>query len=401
MVNRIVYFLFILLLPLLATAKSGDLNEVFIEYNPKNSLNNVTQHHLWQRQLLTVKLDVVTTHEFSYLKTESRKFDHFKIEYKLSKPVKLENKRFKKSINIYIWPLNEGIHKMVLPTIELFLSARSIQSIHVPEQTFIVKPLPEYLPPGFPVGKIKIDTAYTASSLLPFVLTTNHLASYKIKISSNGLHPDFIPDYANYLTSRDITHLPVSDKKTNLTGSDSFLYSQELSIPIVPKRTGIVSFDTIKISSFDPVDSKIVSYYLKSNHLISINTGIQIALLLVVLLFIYLVIYFLITVLSNLCYRRLIWKRLHQSNSADELSSALMLLTADYSITAKQRNINHCLNLSSWALDWPIENISSYIHDINQLKYSTDKGLSFTEIKSGLLTIMKKHDCFVYYLSTS
>ena len=77
--------------------------------------------NLWQRELLTIRVDCMTDEEFSYYKIETNTDNDSIIESRKLKTVTNKDGFFVKTVMIYIWPLNAGSQQLRLPSVKLML----------------------------------------------------------------------------------------------------------------------------------------------------------------------------------------------------------------------------------------------------------------------------------------
>lgn len=402
MVIRIAIYLIVLVTPIFVNAESLQSNINITYYQSGSQIDNI-EIDLWQRELLTIKVDITTPEEFSYLKlNDSASPTDYILDSSISaKAIKISPNKYQFSILYFIWPADSKPYSLNLPSAKLYLSGKVIQSINIENINFNVKKLPDYLPPGFPVGKISMTSSYQSSSLLPFVTTTGKLTSFTLTTTSTGLHPSAIPNYRNYLTSNSIKQLPGLESPAKLNNKITFRYSSSQTIPIVTDTNGILCFNSFKVLSFDPGPGKVVSYYYSPELLISLNLIFQSLVFLVFIYIVYITMKYSIQISKNIKHRRAIWKSINHSQDANSLSSSLRSLAYKYHLIKVNPDYSPNLHLSFWASHWDDDNLMSSITLLNNLIFSNTSSVSLDEVKQTLISRLKKHESFIYYFATN
>ena len=354
---------------------------------------------LWQRELLTIKIELSSAEEFSYLKPEAVYNQHYITEHAILKTPSINNKPpFVKTILIYIWPLEHGYQQMPLPAVDLMLSGRVLKHIKLLPLAIKVKSLPAYLPPGFPVGKLALDSQYRSESLLPFIISPGNLFNYSLNVSSKGLHRSLLPDYSNYLTSHNIQRLGVSETFETFTADSYYSYNTSLRLPAVTTSSGLQRFDSFKIQSFDPASGKIVSADFNARWLISVPIILQLSLFLIVLSAIYKLFFFFKAVNNKILYRRHLWADVFNSQDAASLSHAIRKLQPDYRwLNTQTHDHGAHQSLSQWARSWHNPALSISAVGLDKLRFSNSTAGDFLEIKAGLIKHLKSDEQCIFY----
>lgn len=398
MVIRLTLSLLLCLFNLSVQSKSSSDNKMSVSFFQSEIEVAKSEIDLWQRELLTIKVDCITDEEFSYYTIETNPDNNSITESRKLKTVINEDGLFVKTVMIYIWPLNSGSQQLRLPSVKLMLSSRAIKTLALETLDLRIKPLPEYLPPGFPVGKISLSSDYRADALAPFILNPGELFNYQLDVSTKAIHASLLPQYSDYLSAATIQRLPVSQVIVNSTDNRFYSFNRSYHMPAVISSSGFKQFDDFKILSFDPADGKIISTVFSSVVMLSLNLLIQIFLLLIILYLLFKLLVYLSMLIKNIHYRRSLWQQIYQSHDAISLSIAVRKLSSDPVLvrtTAPLHDSN--TSLSQWAHQWQSPSLLIAARLLNALVYSQSAATGFTEVKEQLIERLKAHEKCIYY----
>lgn len=365
MVKRVFQFVIFSLMVLLSYPLSAENNQFNVKYaiSGQRMSDQVTEFTVWQRQLITIEINITTEHEFAYLKFDENVNNNFKLEF-FERPVTEDSPHmFTRRALLYIWPLSSGSAMYSAGQIKLTLSGRVINKFNLDAIKLNVKLLPEYLPPGFPVGYINVTPA--SSRFIPLFYTKSYFNDYIFTINSTDIHPSFLPDYSSKLLSDQIdTSPPVYEDQVDAS-SINYHNRRIIRLPAVVNSTSVSRFEKLKISYFDPVESKIVSYYFKSPVIITLGRVYQLILLVFSIYLLVKLSRTLSKMYQQLLYKRQLWVKIIRSKTSRELRNTLLKLTPDS---------ENCLNLSDWAELWRLEDLSASINALNAAIYQPVAG---------------------------
>lgn len=357
---------------------------------------------LWQRQLLTIKINFTTEEEFSYVSLDKTQDQSFLFKYTIQENETLARQStFNKSLVLYFWPLQDGLQRLNIPVVHLKLSGRSIKELALPPVDILVKPLPAYLPPGFPVGNIKIKNEYSGNSFFPFFFTPGKLASYQLTVTTSGLDESFVPDYSNYLQSSEISRLASDKNLISTVYNNEYVITKHLTIPMVINTNGLIHFNSFKVFSFDPETAKVISYHYHPDTLLALNIPAQFLLTTVIVIFLYFLTQYFIRYIQYILSRRRQWQLIQQSCDALQLSFALkrLLNQGNKSLLpydSKQSNIS----LKKWSENWNSSELTKLVTGLNELVFSEQSNLDFPSLKQDIVTTLRKHENVIYYCYT-
>ena len=398
MVKKYLICFFILFFTSSINAKNNEYIRHDVTYYQSGKPVTMPDFHLWQRELITINIDIYSSEEFSYLKFEKPALQNYLIDFKvITPPVVSKINDYKKQLRLYIWPLLAGKQALDLPSIQLILSGRPIKLIELPTLTLDVAGLADYLPPGFPVGKISHNSSYQSSSLIPFILEPENLSSYVLETTSTGIHPSLIPDYSTYLKDSNITRL-MSLKETNIKDYDiEYTYHNKQFIPIVAKTSGIHSFNSFKVLYFEPLTGKINSPSYSSALLITLNKLFQIVLVFLVLTLSYKAIHFLLIIKHKILLRRSIWRSIYRANTPRELSSMLRKLEAGSTLLDFSEVCNTNVSVNHWVNSWEDNDLTKEINLLIQLIYTENPMIDFITVKNKIINQLERLDNIVFH----
>lgn len=366
-------------------------------YQSGNKVKN-QNFNLWQREVATINIDVLTPEEFSYLRFNAFLSNEYLIDYKVIEIPPINNTTvFKKQIRIYIWPLIAGKKSTDIPNIQLMLSGKVIKDIKLPVLNFNIKSLPDYLPPGFPVGKVTHNNSYQTNSIIPFITKPNELASYTLKTKTIGIHPSLIPDYSNYLKSSSITRLATSASTEIKSYDINYTYSRTQLLPIVTRSNGINVFKSFKILYFDPLTGKIDSPLYSSSLVLSLNISLQILLLIMITIFLYIIISYLLKLSNRILGRRLIWTKIYQADSSINFSLALRALQSTPHILTNSVDRNNNISIAQWAASWEDKILESEIERLMCILFSESPTIEYNLTRKKIIKRLQYLDNFIYY----
>lgn len=390
----------LLLLPALLSANELTAPKVKVYKSSKEI--QLSDIELWQRQLLTIEVNFTTNEEFSYISVDKTQNQSFLFKHKIHEQKRLDiTGEFNKSVTLYFWPLKTGVQKLIIPVVNLKLSGRSIEKLALSSPNILVNRLPAYLPSGFPVGKIEIESQYSGNSFLPFVFTPGKLASYQLIARSSGLDESFVPDYSNYLENTDITRLTSNQKLISSTYNHDYILTRRFTIPMVTNSNGLTGFNSFKVFSFDPETAKVISYHYKPDALLSLNIPAQLLLTIIVLFILYFLSQFFIRRIQYVLSRRKQWNLIYLSNDALQLSLALKNLPYQDNKTYDSCDFNQSnTSLSNWSESWNSIELTRLINNLNEIVFSEQSGLDFSVVKQDIVSALRKHENFIFFCHT-
>ena len=397
MVVRKALFFFLILFPLCVSSN----NAIDVSYFKSGVQVPSSRITIWQRELITINIEINSENEFSYLKESGFSRAAYIIETRVLPTIVLPDKKgFNKRLRIFIWPMHAGNDSVELPDIELWLSGRVIKSFRLKPLYLTVKTLPDYLPPGFPVGSISHEGHFFTDSIFSYLLEPDNIASYQLKTNTTGIHPSMLTDYSVYLKSGVITKLAVSEVTEKFQYDLNYSYSRSQLIPVLPRLSGVYSFNEFKVIYFNALDEKIDSYQFNGSYTVVLNIIFQLTgLSLIFILFFYLSKRLKRFIIFT-SYRRKLWKQIRQSEKPDELARLIRLLQPSVGSCSTAVLVHDNLSLKQWASGWNDDQLLQNVADLNRQNFSDKQDLDFDAIKSSIIHRLVVLDGWIYTILT-
>lgn len=212
---------------------------------------------VWQREKILISLTLVTVDEFATIKL--RKQDVGGIEITPLPVNRVWNGDINNGHSIIrtgwsILPLRPGATEIELPAIEYYLNGVVRRVFYLPKLKLNIRPLPSYLPPTIPVGKISVKTSISVKdSEHNGLLYTDDLAYWNISIESKSLTPYWLPPILRQIkSSEEVTFFPANSTRGIKPDESGVNGSVVHSIPFKPLANGAVSIPDLNIQYFDP-----------------------------------------------------------------------------------------------------------------------------------------------------
>ena len=170
------------------------------------------------------------------------------------KRLKNKNGTYQLQIGWALTALKSGRLKLELPAIEYSISGVSRKQFHLPAKSIYIKPLPLYLPPTIPVGKITIQSQLSHNGLL----RSDSLIYWDIKLKGNLNNAYSLPPILRQIKSTEHTKFSHITSERSLQATENSLASTVVhSIPFKALESGFLKLPEIKLQYFDPGDGKI------------------------------------------------------------------------------------------------------------------------------------------------
>jgi hypothetical protein len=275
--------------------------------------SNLSSTKVWQREQILVSLTLSTAEEFATIKLGDMPVDGIEITALPVKRVWTENENGGKSTITAGWsllPLRPGSSEIELPPIEYHLSGVVRRVFHLPKVKLKVRPLPSYLPPTIPVGKINIHSSITSEGLTSKrLLYTDDLAYWNISIESKSLTPYWLPPILRQIQSSDsIQFFPATSHRSMQPDNMGVHGQVNHTIPFKPLKNGYIDLPSLKIQYFDPTTGRLETLVHPAKK--PFSAGI-ISRLLAILLLAVIILTLLVAIFRHL-RKRIRYGRLHQ-----------------------------------------------------------------------------------------
>jgi len=251
------------------------------------------------------------------------------------KRLKNKNGTYQLQIGWALTAIKSGRLKLELPAIEYSISGVSRKQFYLPAKSIYIKPLPLYIPPTIPVGKITIQSQLSHDGLLQ----SDSLFYWNIKLNGNLNNTYSLPPILRQVKSTGhIKILPITSERSLQATESSLLSTVAHSIPFKALKSGFLKLPKIKLQYFDPDDGKIKILFHQSKRAFVLTYFWRSLLAVLIILF--------LVYALNASYK--IWKQLKFSRFKRQ--QAIQILQEDQTNIKKVRE---SIRLLSEAEYWP------------------------------------------------
>lgn len=350
----------------------------------------VSSHQVWQRQQLLVSMTISTPDKFASLQTDPP--GHDAAEIHVLPPTRVFNPDGGSTLRIgwSIFPLQSGAQTLFLPAVDYRLGGKVMRKYYLPPISIEVKPLPVYLSPTMPVGRVSIE-----SLLDPGVLMQpGNLGYWHIRLTGEQVAPGWMPPVLRQVKAADDIQFLPSSTERDIAYSDNGIEAHVThSLPFKLTANGATELPALEIQYFDPDSARLITVRSIAQPLWAINLAWR-ALLLV-----------LVSVLVGWLGRHLhrMWRRWRQRRQCRRL--ALRQLAASHSareICASLRLLGIALgwhgNLSmqAWRQHWqakyrPDDELPALLAELSELGFARDTELRLDRLRSRLVEYLHRH----------
>jgi hypothetical protein len=303
----------------------------------------------WERQQVTIEVKVTTPDSFTSLRSESFKIPGFEVFPQPGSSEKIQQNDIQYSTLSIGWillPLFEGQHNIELPPIEYRQSGKTLRTYYIPRQKLNVKPLPPYIPPTMPVGKIGISSAVPSNQLL----FPSEISYWDLTITGYGVSPAWMPPIMRQVKSTPDNQFFATDSQKTITLLEGRLDSQTLHhIPYKPLVSGRLNLPSIRVQYFDPDSGKIITTTHQPQRPLVIGLAWRV------------IAGALLCLLAVLVSRHLYQEYLLQRNRRRLRQAALLKINNTTTFTELREGLNHLavaegwpdnLTIQRWAMYW-------------------------------------------------
>ena len=237
---------------------------------------SLSSSEAWQREQTLVSLKITTPEEYATIKLAKPAVNGFEVNPLPVYRKWIKEKENGQSIITTGWsllPLKPGNLTIDLPAIEYHLNGVTRRTFYLPKINLTIRPLPNYLPPTIPVGKIEIETSVTPSGMLK----TGELAYWNISINSTSLTPYWLPPLLRQVKSDDtIQFYPANSKRSTRPDSIGVNGRVEHTVPFKTRKNGTTVLPDLQTLYFDPTTGKLETVIHKNERLVSSGTAVRI-----------------------------------------------------------------------------------------------------------------------------
>jgi hypothetical protein len=308
----------------------------------------------YERQQIIVQFSIISNDSTSRLSlSENIDISGFESQSLPFKRTQNKDGKYLLQIGLALSALRSGLLKLELPAIEYSVSGVSRKQFYFPTKKVTVKPLPLYLPPTIPVGRISIESKSSST----YLIKTDSIYYWNIKLSGELINTYQLPAILRQIKSNsNIKFFPVDSKRSAIKKTSNLTKIVNHSIPFKVFDSGSLKLPAIHFQQFDPVTGKIEKTILQSDDIFALS-----------LLWRSILSIFIISVTSyiiNLIYK--IWKRFIYSKHMRE--QAIQILNKEENIGRIRESIRFLAKSEHWPKNITITQFGTSWEE----KYQTD-----------------------------
>ena len=228
---------------------------VHVTEGPITVTTHLSEPSPWQRQQVMLQLDITTPDLFASLAVEGelKARDVDVVPLPLSRERRGTGKVAVLRLGWALSPLTAGTHNVELPPIRYELSGRTERIYYFPAMPLPVRPLPPYIPPTLPVGKVSVTSTLTPGGLL----SPDTLAYWTVTVSGETVTPRGLPPLLRQVQSSErVRFLSVESERT--WDAETQRSRVVHHIPVKPLASGRLSLPSLQFQYFDPGTGRLV-----------------------------------------------------------------------------------------------------------------------------------------------
>ncbi len=173
-------------------------------------------------------------------------------------------------------PGNGNTVMLELPPVRYLIDGVPRLTFYLPRLRLQLRPLPEYVPPATPVGRL---------DLLPGTppghwLRTGHLQFWRLRLRGAGIAPQNLPDVSAHLHGgRDIVLLDSARRVQRRLDSHGLTGEADFTLSFKTRRSGWLQLPQLRLRYFDPADGRLKTLISPARGVLSLNLFWLLALL--------------------------------------------------------------------------------------------------------------------------
>lgn len=340
------------------------------------------------RQQIITTVNVISTDSTSRLSiSKDENISGFESQPLAFKRTKQKDGRYRLQIGWALTALKSGAQQLQLPAVEYSVSGVSRKRFFLPSTVLKVKPLPDYLPPTIPVGKISIQSQLKQR----YFLSTNALYYWELTLKGQLNNSYRLPPVLRQIKNNsEMSFLPINSQRSINTTNISLTSSVSHSIPFKPSASGLLSFPQIHLKYFEPESGTIKTVTHQANNIFVLSLFWKIVTSILTLLF-----------LAWLFVQgRIKWRR-HQFTKL-KYQQAITLLTEQESARAIRESLkliaeaeywNTNLTITQWCQLWKKKyqtdsDFETNCNALSNLCYQSKTGDNMRNINENLINLI-------------
>lgn len=206
---------------------------------------------VWQRERTTLMVEVQSSDRFASLEASLPRIDGVDVQaIPASNEATAGGKRLLR-LGWELFPHTPGKQAIQLPSIRYNLNGRDAALWQPPAQTLEVNPLPPYLPPTLPVGKVHIQSRIEPDG----ILQPGHLAYWHVSLHSDAVTTAQFPPILKQVQVAQGVEIFPANVTQPAAGAGQFRL--DYRIPFKPKGNGKLALPVLQWHWFDPASGRL------------------------------------------------------------------------------------------------------------------------------------------------
>jgi hypothetical protein len=213
----------------------------------------------WERQQVVLQLEITTPQLFATIEAAD------KLQVPGVDIVPLPRQREQRQVGATKvavlrlgWALalqTAGTHYLELPPIRYNVSGRTERIYYFPTSRLQVRPLPPYIPPTLPVGKVAVSSSLSPTGSL----TPNNLAYWTVTVGGTTVSPRDLPPVLRQIQSTaGLRFLTAAAERSQEAQASEVRSRVVYQIPFKPLASGPLALPTLQLQYFDPATGRLV-----------------------------------------------------------------------------------------------------------------------------------------------
>jgi len=213
---------------------------------------SLSKEVVWQREPVTVTLEVVSNDTLSRLDSKKFEQDGFTI-LAYEQQIKEEKNKQILRLKWAVFPLmldnNTKKVEILLPRIRYRPSSGRPITLDLKALSLTVKPLPLYVPPPMPVGKVSLQSEWNHGRFI----YSKKLFNWSVISKSLNVAPQTLPALSRYFkNTEELTFLPFRKSSKIEKKQQGINTHQHYQIPIKAVAVGRLNLPNIAVQYFNP-----------------------------------------------------------------------------------------------------------------------------------------------------
>jgi hypothetical protein len=326
----------------------------------------ISKTSAWQREAIAIHVQLTTSDYSSRIRLDAIEQQQFISKLLNTETLRLPDGKYVHQAGWVLYPLETGKLQLELPPVRYQLSGSDRRRFYLPIQSLTIKPLPSYLAPILPIGKIDVSSH--------IVNLDDGNPEWQIQLVSDGLIPYGVPGMDTQLallSRQDIAavQLKTVQHEHYTRHSNQTYYHAPLPDWLMPYGSDI----SVKLRYFDPDSGKITEQiHTLPRYLRMPGWAWTLSIIFILAIAVFIFPYLRISISASIDRIALV-RNIKKAKTAEEIRGAILFSS-------------HCTTLSEWVLQQPRRKQIS--HRIDQHCFSLHKTGSIDQIKSDLLTLV-------------